>query len=79
MRDAVNLHQAGHPTVIFVFDAFERSARAQAEALGAGDLPIYAYRQFAPGEATAQDKEEAKAVAAAGAFPSLLGVRATGQ
>lgn len=78
MRDAINLNRAGHPTVIFVFDAFERSARAQAQALGVADLPIYAYRQFEPGAASSAAPEEMKAVQAARAFQSLL-VKNTGE
>ena len=72
LASAKELLKAGHPTVVFVFDSFEQSARAQARAFGADDLPIYAYRQFEPGAAASAGPEEIKAVQAVHDFPALL-------
>ena len=71
MRDAINLTAAGQPVVLFVFDCFERAARAQARVLGMADLPIYVYPQYAPG-AGSDALEEQKAARAAAEFPRLL-------
>ena len=70
MRDGIALSRAGHPVVVFVHDNFERAARAQAAALGVGDLRIYAYPHFEPGDDLAL--EAAKALRAADELPKLL-------
>ena len=70
MRDGIFLTQAGHPTVVFVHDFFERAARAQARALGLPDLKIYVYPQHKPDDSDAI--EAAKARKAADEFPRLL-------
>ncbi|MCE9641680.1 MAG: hypothetical protein K8S22_16305 [Betaproteobacteria bacterium] len=50
MRDGIYLTKAGHPTVVFVHDFFEKAARAQAKALGMPDLKIYVYPQHKAGD-----------------------------
>ena len=70
MRDGIHLSKAGHPTVVFVHDYFERAARAQAEALGMPDLKIYVFPQNRPG--TPEAEEAAKAKVAAREFAALL-------
>ena len=50
MRDGIYLSKAGHPTVVFVHDFFEKAARAQAKALGMPDLKIYVYPQHKAGD-----------------------------
>ncbi|OGA38942.1 MAG: hypothetical protein A3G24_12430 [Betaproteobacteria bacterium RIFCSPLOWO2_12_FULL_62_13] len=66
----VPLSQAGRPVVVFVYDNFERAARAQAKALGVPDLRIYIYPQYRPGDPS--PPEAAKAIKAAADFPQLL-------
>lgn len=73
MRDGIVLAGMGHPAVIFVYDNFERAARAQARALGAPDLRIYAYPQYKPGEPL--PPEALKAAAVAKNFPAMLETR----
>ena len=70
MRDGVSLSRAGHPTVVFVHDFFERAARAQARALGMPDLKIYVYPQFKPGDS--EEVEAAKAAKAVAELPAIL-------
>jgi hypothetical protein len=72
VRDGINLAKAGHPAIVFVYDNFERAARAQAKGLGVPDLRIYVYPQYTPGEGALSHEEE-KAVVAAGAFAKMLG------
>lgn len=50
MRDGIFLTKAGHPTVVFVNDFFEKAARAQAKALGLPDLKIFVYPQHKAGD-----------------------------
>ena len=50
MRDGIFLTRAGHPTVVFVHDFFEKAARAQAKALGMPELKIYVYPQHKAGD-----------------------------
>lgn len=71
MRDGFNFSKAGHPVVVFVYDNFERAARAQAKALGVPDLRIYVYPQYQPG-GDSLSLEQAKAAKAAEEFPGLL-------
>lgn len=71
MRDAISLIAGGQPVVLFVFDSFERAARAQARASGMADLPIYVYPQYQSG-AGSDALEEQKAAQAAAEFPGLL-------
>jgi hypothetical protein len=54
--------------VLFVYNHFERAARAQANGLGARKLKVYV---FPPGEACSPEEAE-KAVTAAAEFPQLL-------
>ncbi len=70
MRDGITLAKAGLPVVVFVYDNFERAARAQARGLGLPDLRIYVYPQYKPGEPL--PPEAAKALKAAAEFPRLL-------
>ena len=70
MRDGIILAKAGHPVVVFVYDNFERAARAQARGLGLPDLRIYVYPQYKPGDPL--PPEAAKALQAAAEFPRLL-------
>ena len=63
MRDGIALLSAGHPTLVFVHDVFERAAHAQAKALGMPDLRIYVYPQNRSGEP--DEVEAAKAARAA--------------
>lgn len=74
MRDGISLSKAGHPVVVFVYDNFERAARAQAKGLGVPDLRLYVYPQYKPGDVSAAE-EESKAATAAKEFPKLLGVQ----
>ena len=71
MRDGINLIKAGHPAIVFVYDNFERVARAQAAILGVPDLKFYVYEQYQPG-GDALPKEEAKGEIAAEEFSRLL-------
>ena len=71
MRDGVNLAKAGHPAVVFVYDNFERVARAQASVLGVPELRFYVYAQYQPG-GDSLPVEEAKGATAAEAFAGLL-------
>ena len=70
MRDGIALARLGHPAVVFVYDNFERAARAQATALGAPSLRIFAYPQYKPGDPL--PPEAAKAANAAENFQHLL-------
>jgi hypothetical protein len=70
VRDGIFFAKAGHPTLVFVHDYFERAARAQAKALGMPELNIYVYPQHKSGD---YDAEEAvKGVKAAHDLPRLL-------
>ena len=71
MRDGIHLVKAGHPVVVFVYDHFERAARAQAKGLGVPDLRLYVFPQYTPGALSSSEEEE-KAVKAAEEFPRLL-------
>jgi hypothetical protein len=71
VRDAINVSKNGRPVVLFVYNHFERAARAQANGLGAPDLKIYVFPQYKPGEAYSPEEAE-KAVKAAAEFPELL-------
>jgi hypothetical protein len=71
VRDGISLVKAGVPVVVFVYDHFERAARAQAKGLGVPDLRIYVFPQYTPGALTASI-EEGKAATAAEEFPRLL-------
>ncbi len=73
MRDGIFLTRAGHPTLVFVHDFFERAARAQAQALGMPELKLYVYPQHQPGDYDAA--EAAKGVQAAHDLPRLLETR----
>lgn len=55
MRDGIFLTKAGHPTVVFVHDFFEKAARAQATALGMPELRIYVYPQHKAGDFEAEE------------------------
>ncbi len=70
MRDGIALARLGHPAVVFVYDNFERAARAQAAALGVPELRICVYPQYKPGDPL--PPEALKAVQAAEAFPGML-------
>lgn len=70
MRDGISLTRAGHPTIVFVHDFFERAARAQAKALGLPELKIYVYPQHKVGDP--ETAEAAKGVKAAGDLARLL-------
>ncbi len=59
MRDGIALLSAGHPTLVYVHDVFERAARAQAAALGMPDLRIYVYPQNRSGEPDQVEAEKA--------------------
>ncbi len=69
MRDGIALAATGHPTIVFVHDAFEQAARNLARVLGMEDLKIYAYPQ--PARAAA-DSDEAHAGIAAERIANLL-------
>ena len=71
MRDAINVSKAGRPAVLFVYNHFEKAARAQAKGLGVSDLKIYVFPQYKPGEAYSPE-EAKKAVTAAEEFPKML-------
>ena len=73
MRDGIALTQLGHPAVVFVYDNFERAARAQATALGAADLRIHVYPQYKPGDPL--PPEALKAAHAAQTFTQLLEIQ----
>ncbi len=73
MRDGIVLTKAGHPTVVFVHDFFEKAARAQATALGMPELKIYVYPQHKAGEFAAG--EIVKGVRAARELPNWLETR----
>ena len=70
MRDGIALARLGHPAVVFVYDNFERAARAQAAALGMPSLRIFAYPQYKPGDPL--PPEGRKAAQAAQGFPQML-------
>jgi hypothetical protein len=70
VRDGIFFTKAGHPTLVFVHDFFERAARAQAQALGMPDLKIYVYPQHKSGDFEAAEAE--KGVKAAHDVPELL-------
>jgi hypothetical protein len=70
VRDGIFFARAGHPTVVFVHDFFERAARAQAKAMGMPELNIYVYPQHKSGDYDAE--EAAKGVQAARALPGVL-------
>ena len=55
MRDGIFLTKAGHPTIVFVNDFFEKAARAQARALGLPDLKIFVYPQHKAGDFEAEE------------------------
>ena len=74
MRDGIALARRGHPAVVFVYDNFEHAARAQAAALGAASLRIYAYPQYKPGDTSSP--EALKAAKVAESFPAMLETRA---
>ena len=57
--------------MLFVYNHFEKAARAQAKGLGVADLKIYVFPQYKPGEALSPE-EANKAVKAAEDFPKLL-------
>lgn len=57
--------------MLFVYNYFERAARAQASGLGAPDLKDYVFPQYKPCAAYAREKME-KAVRAAAEFPQIL-------
>jgi hypothetical protein len=70
VRDGIFFTKAGHPTLVFVHDFFERAARAQAQALGMPELDIYVYPQHKSGD---YDAEEAlKGTRAARELPRLF-------
>jgi hypothetical protein len=70
VRDGIFFTKAGHPTLVFVHDFFERAARAQAQALGMPELDIYVYPQHKSGD---YDAEEAlKGALAARELPRLF-------
>jgi hypothetical protein len=71
VRDAIKVSKAGRPAVLFVYNHFEKAARAQAKGLGVGDLKIYVFPQYKPGEAYSPE-EAKKAVIAADEFPRML-------
>jgi hypothetical protein len=71
VRDAINVSKNGRPVVLFVYNHFERAARAQAKGLGALDLKVYVFPQYKPGAAYSPEETE-KAVTAAAQFPQLL-------
>jgi hypothetical protein len=55
VRDGIFLTKAGHPTIVFVNDFFEKAARAQARALGLPDLKIFVYPQHKAGDFEAEE------------------------
>jgi len=67
VRDGIALAASGHPTIVFVHDAFDKAARTLARTLGAEDLRIYAYPQ--PVDA---DSDRANAGTAAQKIAGLL-------
>ncbi len=71
MRDGISLAKAGLPVIVFIYDNFERAARAQAKGLGVPDLRFYVYPQYTPGPDSLRHEEE-KAVVAAEEFGKLL-------
>ncbi len=71
MRDAISVSKSGHPAVLFVYNHFEKAARAQATALGVPELKIYVFPQYKPGNAYAPEEAD-KAVKAADEFPQML-------
>jgi hypothetical protein len=75
VRDGIFLTRAGHPTVVFVHDFFERAARSQAKALGMPELKIYVYPQHKAGDYDAE--EAAKGVKAAYDLQEWLETRGT--
>ena len=64
MRDGIALAAAGHPTIVFVHDAFQLAARNLARVLGMENLKIYAYPQ--PTRAGAGSDDAHAAIAAEG-------------
>jgi hypothetical protein len=73
VRDGIFLTKAGHPTVVFVHDFFEKAARAQAKALGLPELKIYVYPQHKAGDYEAE--EAVKGVRAAHELTDWLETR----
>ena len=73
MRDGIFLTKAGHPTVVFVNDFFEKAARAQAKALGLPDLKIFVSPQPQAGDFEAG--EAIKGAQAARELPGWLECR----
>jgi hypothetical protein len=71
VRDGVFFAKAGHPTLVFVHDNFEKAARAQAKALGLPDLDIYVYPQNKPGDFAAEERHKGM-LAANALVPRLL-------
>ena len=57
--------------MLFVYNHFEKAARAQAKGLGLEDLKIYVFPQYKPGEAYSPE-EAKKAVTAADELPKIL-------
>jgi hypothetical protein len=74
VRDGIYLTKAGHPTIVFVNDFFEKAARAQAKALGLPELKIFVYPQHKAGDFEAG--EAAKGKQAAHELPKWLETRA---
>lgn len=70
-QGGINLTKAGLPVMVFVYDNFERAARAQAKGLGVPDLRFYVYPQYTPGPDSLRD-EESKASQAATDFAQLF-------
>ncbi|MEO7728328.1 MAG: hypothetical protein ABIS45_13825 [Burkholderiales bacterium] len=70
MRDGIYLTKAGHPTVVFVNDFFEKAARAQAKAMGVPELKIFVYPQHKAGDF--EPDEARKGAAAARELPGWL-------
>lgn len=70
MRDGIYLTKAGHPTVVFVNDFFEKAARAQAKAMGMPELKIFVYPQHKAGDFEAG--EALKGAQAARELPGWL-------
>jgi len=63
VRDGIFLTKAGHPTLVFVHDFFEKAARAQAQALGLPGLKIYVYPQHKAGDFEAAEAVKGKQAA----------------
>jgi hypothetical protein len=63
VRDGIFLTRAGHPTIVFVNDFFEKAARAQARALGLPELKIFVYPQHKAGDFEAGEAVKGKQAA----------------